>query len=152
MSVIAEKFPNASAHLLSDYDIKNVVLNYTDMMTYADIENMGVFEKAPFLISKYTPLSPYDKAKKEEAYIWNFTNKFFDDKISTTEISDSSMLVEAPSAAASHLYYRVYYPFGHVVFLGIFCDRLAHSFAVTEREYVSLVFRYKAVNALCACK
>ncbi len=91
MSVVSKKFPNASAHPLSDYDIKNVVLNYTDMMTYADIENMGVFEKAPFLMSKYTPLSPYDKAKKEEAYIWNFTNKFFDDKTSTTEIDDPSL-------------------------------------------------------------
>ena len=91
MNVVAKKFPNASAHPLSDYDIKNVTLNYTDMMTYADIENMGVFENAPFLMSRYTPLSPYDKAKKEEAYIWNFTNEFFDDKTSTTEIDDPSL-------------------------------------------------------------
>jgi hypothetical protein len=61
------------------------------MMSYAGIEDMGLTETAPFLISKYTPLSPYDSAKKEEAYIWNFTDEFFSNKTSHTEIDNDAL-------------------------------------------------------------
>ena len=91
MNEVAKKFPAAAPHPLSDYDIKNVTVPYTDMMSYAGIEDMGVTETAPFLISKYTPLSPYDSAKKEEAYIWNFTDEFFSNKTSHTEIDNDAL-------------------------------------------------------------
>ena len=91
MKEIAKKFPSAAPHPLSDYDVKNVAVTYTDMMSYAGIEDMGLTETAPFLISKYTPLSPYDSAKKEEAYIWNFTDEFFSNKTSHTEIDNDAL-------------------------------------------------------------
>lgn len=91
MNEIEKKFPAAAPHPISDYDIKNVAVDYTDMMSYAGIEEMGVTETAPFMISKYTPLSPYDSAKKEEAYIWNFTDEFFSNKQSHTEIANDAL-------------------------------------------------------------
>ena len=91
MKEIAKKFPSAAPHSLSDYDIKNVAVPYTDMMSYAGIEEMGLTETAPFLMSKYTPLAPYDSAKNEEAYIWNFTDEFFSNKTSHTEIDNDEL-------------------------------------------------------------
>ncbi len=91
MNEIAKKFPSAAPHSLSEYDVKNVTVTYTDMMSYAGIEDMGITETAPFLISKYTPLAPYDSAKAEEAYIWNFTDEFFSNKTSLTEIDNDAL-------------------------------------------------------------
>lgn len=91
MNEIAKKFPSAVPHALSDYDIKNVTVSYTDMMTYAKTEDSGMRETAPFLISKYTPLAPYDAAKKEEAYIWDFTNEFFAEGYSTSKIDNDEL-------------------------------------------------------------
>ncbi len=93
MEYIAQTFPTAAPHSLEDYDIVDVELDYADMIYYAGCVGKGMRETAPFLHSKYTPLSPYDAAKEDVADINAFAEEFFSAKTSVTTIDDSTLPV-----------------------------------------------------------
>ncbi len=89
MKTVSQRFSEAKAHTLDEYDIENVTLTYTDMIYYAGVDE-GMRETAPFLHSKYEPLTHYDKAKKEEANIAEFS-QFFRGKRSVTAVDGDGL-------------------------------------------------------------
>lgn len=90
MQEIAKDFPSAKPHELDEYDIADVTLTYTDMIYYAQTQDSGMKETAPFLRPKFAVQTQYDGGKPEEADIWTYVRKYFE-KTSVSNVDDDSL-------------------------------------------------------------
>ncbi|MBQ3869597.1 MAG: hypothetical protein II777_03530 [Clostridia bacterium] len=95
MDRISEKFPSAAPHPLSDYKIKYVAVDDTDMNVYSGVGTGEMYEDAPFLRARFVEQTPYGKSKDQTARIWDYVNKYFRtaSKTSTGDASKPSAVL-----------------------------------------------------------
>ena len=89
MDHISEKFPSAAPHPLSDYKIKYITIDDTDMNVYSGVGTGEMFEDAPFLRARFVEQTPYGKNKGETARIWDYVDRYFRSN-SVTHTKDGS--------------------------------------------------------------
>ena len=89
MDHISEKFPSAAPHPLSDYKIKYITIDDTDMNVYSGVGTGQMYEDAPYTRARFVEQTPYGKSKTETARIWDYVNEFFR-STSVTHTKDGS--------------------------------------------------------------
>ena len=71
-----------TARPLSDFDVKYIDIDDTDMNVYSGVGTGEMYESAPFVSPRFEPLCPYFLTKEKTARFWNFANRFFTGKTS----------------------------------------------------------------------